>query len=354
MRQPAIDANNFELKPALITMVQQNQFTGHPTEDPNEHLGRFLRMANTVKLNGVRPKVIKLQLFPFSLRDIATTWFDSLPYGSVNTWEELMEAYLSIFFPLSLTSEQRGEITTFKQGEDESLYTAWERYKRLLKRCPMHGIDLKTQMDIFYHSMNYTSKGIIDATCGGALRRRRAEEARQLIEDLARCNMRPPSESSGSSSRAKRNGMIELNKMSAIEAKLDALIHRVDKRMHSANEIGAVEREGRVNNPEGHAVEGSYAVEEANYLNDQRAYHFKPNPNLPTHYTPALRNHENFSYGGGAQHVPRHGKNFQQGYAPPRFQQQQQGEGRNEYQGQKGAQPLKTRCCSSWGKIKSC
>ena len=88
VRQPAIDANNFELKPALITMVQQNQFTGHPTEDPNEHLGQFLRMANTVKLNGVRPEVIKLQLFPFSLRDIAATWLDSLPYGSVNTWEE--------------------------------------------------------------------------------------------------------------------------------------------------------------------------------------------------------------------------------------------------------------------------
>ena len=60
VRQPAIDANNFELKPALITMVQQNQFTGHPSKDPNEHLGRFLRMANTVKLNGVRPEVIKM------------------------------------------------------------------------------------------------------------------------------------------------------------------------------------------------------------------------------------------------------------------------------------------------------
>ena len=56
IRQPTVDANNFELKPTLITMVQQHQFTGHPTEDPNEHLGRFLRMANTVKLNGVRPE----------------------------------------------------------------------------------------------------------------------------------------------------------------------------------------------------------------------------------------------------------------------------------------------------------
>ena len=77
VRQPPIEANNFELKQALITMVQQHQFTDHPSKDPNEHLGRFMRMTNTVKLNEVRPDVIKLQLFPFSLRDVAVTWFDS-------------------------------------------------------------------------------------------------------------------------------------------------------------------------------------------------------------------------------------------------------------------------------------
>ena len=60
MRQLAIEANNFELKPALITMVQQHQFIGHPSEDPNKHMGRFMRMENTFKLNEVRPEVIKL------------------------------------------------------------------------------------------------------------------------------------------------------------------------------------------------------------------------------------------------------------------------------------------------------
>ena len=124
VRQPAVEANNFELKPALITMVQQNRFTFHPIKDPNEHLGRFLRMANTIKLNGVRPKVIKLHLFPFSLRDITATWYESLPYGSVVTWEELVEAYLGRFFPPSLTTEKRREIIVFQLGEDESLYTA--------------------------------------------------------------------------------------------------------------------------------------------------------------------------------------------------------------------------------------
>ena len=85
VRQPTIEANNFELKPALITMVQQHHFIGHPSEDPNEHMGRFMRMANTVKLNRVRLEVIKMQLFPFSLRDVAVKWFDALLVGSVNT-----------------------------------------------------------------------------------------------------------------------------------------------------------------------------------------------------------------------------------------------------------------------------
>ena len=72
---------------------------------------------------------------------------------------------------------------------------------------------------------------------------------------------------------------------------------------------------------EGLAKEDPYQVEEAKYLNEQRSYHFKPNLNLPTHYNPALRNHENFSYGGGAIKSPRHRQNYQQGYHPTRFQQ---------------------------------
>ena len=38
IKQP-IEVNNFELKPALITMVKHNQFTGDHSKDPNEHLG---------------------------------------------------------------------------------------------------------------------------------------------------------------------------------------------------------------------------------------------------------------------------------------------------------------------------
>ena len=280
MRQPPSEANNFELKPSLITVVQQHQFTCHPSEDPNEHMGRFMRMANTVKLNGVRPDVIKLQLFLFSLRDVAATWFDSLPVGSVNTWEELVEAYMSRFFPPALTTERRGKIIVFKQGEDESLYVAWERFKRLLKRCPMHGIDLTTQMDIFYQAMNYASKGIIDASCCEAFKRKRAEEARELIEDLAKCNYKAPSEASGSSNKFKGNGLIRVDRMTTIEAKLEAVLNKLgsnERRMHTAHEVGAVEERMR-RSAEGLVEEEPYQVEEIKYMNEQRSYHFKPTP----------------------------------------------------------------------------
>ena len=170
--QPAIDANDYELEPALITMVQQNQFAGHSTENPNEHLGRFLRIANSIKLSGVKLEVIQLQLFPFSLRDMAITWFNSLPQEFVNTWEELMKAYFSKFFIQSLPSEQRREIINSKHEGDEDRYISWR--------------------------------------------------------DLAEYNIR----SSGSSERkdrAEESKMNVMDKLSVIEAKLDELIHWMNK-----------------------------------------------------------------------------------------------------------------------------
>ena len=114
--------------------------------------------------------------------------------------------------------------------------------------------------------MNYTSKGIIDVACCGAFKRKIVEEAKQLIEDLAKCNYRAPSETSGSSNRLKRSGVIELNQMTAIEVKLDALMSKMgnhERRMHSANEVGIVdENEKRNNVKEGLAHEGPYQVEE--------------------------------------------------------------------------------------------
>ena len=186
----------------------------------------------------------------------------------------------------------------------------------------MHGIDLTIQMDIFYHAMNYTSKGIIDATFHGAFKRKSAEEPNQLIEDLAKSNYRAPSETSGSSNKLKGGSVIELNRMTTIEAKLDALMNKLgnqDRRKHSTHEVGTMEgNEQKSITEEGLAHKGPYHVEEAQFVGGNKS--FKPNNNnLPTHYTPVLRNYENFSYRGGAQQGQRPMQNYQQQYAPRGF-----------------------------------
>ena len=72
----------------------------------------------------------------------------------------------------------------------------------------MHGIKKMTQIDIFYHAMNYTSKGIIDAAYCCAFKRKSVEEANQLIEDLAKRNYRAPFEASGSNNILREGGVI--------------------------------------------------------------------------------------------------------------------------------------------------
>ena len=98
-------------------------------------------------------------------------------------------------------------------------------------------------MDIFYHAMNYASNGIIDASCCGAFKRKNANEARKLIEDLAKCNYKDTSEASGSSSRLTKSCLIRLDRMTTIEAKVDVVMNKLgnnEKRMHTSHEVGAV------------------------------------------------------------------------------------------------------------------
>jgi len=69
---PTVEANNFELNPALISFVERDQFGGYPSENPNARLRKFLVKCDTIELNGVSADAIRLRLVPFSLRDRAS------------------------------------------------------------------------------------------------------------------------------------------------------------------------------------------------------------------------------------------------------------------------------------------
>ncbi|XP_073133564.1 uncharacterized protein [Henckelia pumila] len=92
----AVEANNFDLKPAIIQMIQlQARFGGATVEDPYAHLKRFLHICGTFKFNGVTVDIVRLRLFPFSLQGDATEWLTELPASYNTTWTELVQDFLN-------------------------------------------------------------------------------------------------------------------------------------------------------------------------------------------------------------------------------------------------------------------
>jgi len=80
--RPTVNATNMEMKPALIHLVQSNQFNGLSHENPYTHLATFLEICNTVKIHQVPDEAIRLSLFPFSLAGPAKAWLNSFPENS--------------------------------------------------------------------------------------------------------------------------------------------------------------------------------------------------------------------------------------------------------------------------------
>jgi len=67
-----LDINgSFELKLALINMVQASQFCGKVHEDDSAHLQHFLEIYNTFTIKDVPGDTILPHLFPFSLLEKA-------------------------------------------------------------------------------------------------------------------------------------------------------------------------------------------------------------------------------------------------------------------------------------------
>ena len=174
------------LRSDTIRLVQNGcSFHGLRSEDPNQHLKDFLKLVDSLDLNGANRERTRLRLFQFSLRDQASNWLERLPAGSISTWEDLTTRFLAQFFPPGRTAKLRNDILMFQQHQGESLSEAWTRFKDLLQKVPHHGIDLWLQVQIFYDHVNPITRRTINQSAGGKLRDRNAEESWALLEDLA-------------------------------------------------------------------------------------------------------------------------------------------------------------------------
>nr|GEW02993.1 reverse transcriptase domain-containing protein [Tanacetum cinerariifolium] len=181
----AIQATNFGLKNDMIQQVQNScQFHGLPGDDANKHLDKFLHVTQSIKVNGVTNDALRLYLFPHSLTHHATAWFDHLPRNSINTFEQMEKMFLGKYFPPSMVTKLRNEITNFRQRLDESLFEAWESYKLSIDRFPNHNMLPVTQIDTIYNGLTLRHRDTINAAAGGTFIKRRPEECYDLIKDM--------------------------------------------------------------------------------------------------------------------------------------------------------------------------
>ncbi|GJT29790.1 zinc finger, CCHC-type containing protein [Tanacetum coccineum] len=88
--------NVVPLQSDTIRLVQNGcSFHRLWSEDPNQHLKDFLKLVDSLDLDGENRERTRLRLFQFSLRDQASNWLERLPAGSISTWEDLTTRFLA-------------------------------------------------------------------------------------------------------------------------------------------------------------------------------------------------------------------------------------------------------------------
>ncbi|KAL5537987.1 hypothetical protein UlMin_045695 [Ulmus minor] len=99
---PETNATHFELKPSIIQLLPS--FYGLEREDPYMHVKEFLEICSTFRFQNFSDESVRLRLFPFSLKDKAKAWLNTLPARTITNWDQL-EAWESLE-TLSVNSQQ--------------------------------------------------------------------------------------------------------------------------------------------------------------------------------------------------------------------------------------------------------
>jgi hypothetical protein len=179
-----IQVGSFEVSPSILNLITRDQFGGSAQEDASMHLHDFIEICDMQKFKNVENDVLKLKLFPFSLRGKSKEWLYSLPTASIKSWGDLKEAFIKKYYPPVKFLQNRNSILSFRQNENEQVAMAWERIKHMLRTCPSHGVNEWTILHSFYNGLNYMSRNILDSGGGGAFMGKTIIEAKAILESI--------------------------------------------------------------------------------------------------------------------------------------------------------------------------
>ena len=233
-----------------------------------------------------------------------------MPNESITTWDQLKQAFLHKYFPPHKTTKFRNEITTFKQNGSETIYSAWERFKELQRQCPHHGLPEWMIPQIFYNGLTDENRNIVNAASGGKWMDKIAREAITLLEELASQGYMGEE-----TTMAKARGVLELDTINMLSAKVDALTKMVSKSQVNSLECTNLVCE-TCGGPHSYSQCNMSANEDMNYI--QGGFNQKVGLNSNS-YNPQWRNHPGFSWSNTSSQLnPQINPNTKP-QNPPRF-----------------------------------
>ncbi|GJU09970.1 reverse transcriptase domain-containing protein [Tanacetum coccineum] len=174
-------STNFHIKGTHIQMIRDNEFDGRIRSDPHRHVADFLEISNLFQYGENQEEAVMLRTFPFSLCEEAKIWLNELNEGTITSWNELKEAFISRYISPAKFKRLLNDIHSFHQLDNETLVEAWIRLKEMLRICYRHGLTKGMIVHIFYHGLNGPTQGILDAE--GIFLHNTPNEAFKILED---------------------------------------------------------------------------------------------------------------------------------------------------------------------------
>ncbi|GJS35938.1 reverse transcriptase domain-containing protein [Tanacetum coccineum] len=173
--------NNFCINGTRMKMTRDNQFDGRILSDPHQHVADFIEISNLFKYGENQEEAVKLRTFPFSLTREAKTWMNELDEGTITSWNEMREAFISRYFSPAKFKRLLKEIHSFHQLAHETFVDAWLQIKSMLRTCYEYGLTKGTIIQIFYHGLDDPTQGILDI--GGIFLYKTPNKAFKILED---------------------------------------------------------------------------------------------------------------------------------------------------------------------------
>ncbi|XP_061993653.1 uncharacterized protein LOC133711564 [Rosa rugosa] len=273
----------FELKSGFLHHLPK--FHGLMNEDANKHLKEFQFVCGSMCPQNADLNILKLKAFPFSLEDRAKTWLFDLPSRHVDSWNKMVNEFLTKGVTVTVLRKQ---INGIQQAVDESFCSYYERFKTLVASCPSHGMKEGNLLTYFYEGLLPLERQLLDAAAGGSFMDKTPEVAKKLLANRS-LNYQQYEGALSSSRRVN-----EVTSNSALEEKLNnmsALLSQVliGKGQEGVKACGVCSTQGHPTDQCPQLIQNG-GWESLNAFESQR---YKPFSNT---YNPGLRHHPNFRW----------------------------------------------------------